>query len=512
MADWLMRVIKAEATQLIALAADDDELRTELRALASEILAATEERGAEDRSAASKSDGSTTLESIRCETETKELCEPLRELTLGRSAPFKSETRPEPTFASSMARSHDELARIEANCRWKGEAARWAAERLLRIREGTDCRELDLPTGSEMAEWADKLGDCFCWAQASESSDRADLSRLDDVAGCFETLAEALAGVSSSREKHHGSKAIDRLLPLVAEAQSALRAALDRLGAADDPDQLDVFEWVKATAARHHVYLKRFMRADDVANPAGWAELISRIEAMVQSGQLSRKQSSELERIRDPLARIQDRGGAEEDWQAVIRTVDELVKGGVPASNREIRTALLPVIESLPERSDFPTGFRLVLHEIDRFLARRSSAPAHAAPHTSSAVTEEAARLLQGRSIVLIGGIRRRAGQDALRQALRLSELVWIETKEHQSIDSFEPIIARLDVALVLLAIRWSSHAFGDVRLFCDRHAKPLVRLPGGYSPNQVAAQIMAQCSEKLEGLAHEPFSRNLDD
>src|SRR5262249_48339930 len=43
MADWLMRVIKAEATQLIALAADDDELRTELRALAREILAATEE-------------------------------------------------------------------------------------------------------------------------------------------------------------------------------------------------------------------------------------------------------------------------------------------------------------------------------------------------------------------------------------------------------------------------------------------------------------------------------------
>jgi hypothetical protein len=512
MADWLMRVIKAEATQLIALAADDDELRTELRALASEILAATEERGTEDRSAASKPDGSTILEPVECETESKELCEPLRELTFGRSAPFKSEKRAEPTFASSLATSHDELAPIEANCRWKGEAARWAAERLLRIREGTDCRELDTPTGSEMAEWADKLADCFCWAQASESSDKADLSRLDDVAGCFETLAEALAGVASLREKYHGSKAIDRLLPLVAEAQSALRAALKRLGASDDPDQLEVFQWVKASAARHHVYLKRFMRADDVANPVGWAELISRIEAMAQSGQLSRKQSSELEHIRDPLARIQDGAGVEEDWNAVIRTVDELVKGGVPASNREIRTALLPVIESLPERNDFPTGFRLVLHEIDRFLARRSSAPAHAAPHTSSAVTEEAARLLQGRSIVLIGGIRRREGQDAVRRALRLSDLIWIETKEHQSIDSFEPIIARSDVALVLLAIRWSSHAFGDVRLFCDRHAKPLVRLPGGYSPNQVAAQIIAQCSEKLEGLVHEPFSRNLDD
>jgi hypothetical protein len=112
---------------------------------------------------------------------------------------------------------------------------------------------------------------------------------------------------------------------------------------------------------------------------------------------------------------------------------------------------------------------------------------------------KEAARLLEGRSVVLIGGARRREAQATMRRALGLRELIWIETKEHQSIDSFEPMIARPEVAVVLLAIRWSSHAFGDVRMFCDRHNKPLVRLPGGYSPNQVAAQIVAQCSGKLE-------------
>ena len=45
MSDWLMRVIRAEAKNLIALAADDDELRAGLRALANEILAATEDPG-----------------------------------------------------------------------------------------------------------------------------------------------------------------------------------------------------------------------------------------------------------------------------------------------------------------------------------------------------------------------------------------------------------------------------------------------------------------------------------
>src|SRR5262249_26376689 len=150
-------------------------------------------------------------------------------------------------------------------------------------------------------------------------------------------------------------------------------------------------------------YLNRFMRADDVASPAGWPELLLRIETITQSGQLSRQQAANLELIKDPLATIQAGEGAEKDWQTIIRIVDALVEGGVPASNREIRSALLPAIESLPERadpsSDFPAGFRRVLQEIDRFLARRSSINTPAVSHAPAAETEEAARLLRGRSV-----------------------------------------------------------------------------------------------------------------
>jgi hypothetical protein len=118
---------------------------------------------------------------------------------------------------------------------------------------------------------------------------------------------------------------------------------------------------------------------------------------------------------------------------------------------------------------------------------------------------EQAARILSGRSVVLIGGVRRPDAQKMLRAALGLKDLVWIETKEHQSIGRFEPAVARADVALVLLAIRWSSHAFGDVKQFCDQYGKPLVRLPGGYSPNQVAAQIITQAGDQLGGKSPGP-------
>ena len=50
MSDWLMRVIKAEAERLIELAADDDELRADLRALAESILAATASQSNADES------------------------------------------------------------------------------------------------------------------------------------------------------------------------------------------------------------------------------------------------------------------------------------------------------------------------------------------------------------------------------------------------------------------------------------------------------------------------------
>jgi hypothetical protein len=48
-------------------------------------------------------------------------------------------------------------------------------------------------------------------------------------------------------------------------------------------------------------------------------------------------------------------------------------------------------------------------------------------------------------------------------------------------------------VTTVLLAIRWSSHSYGEVRDFCEKHGKLFVRLPGGYNPNQVAHQILLQ-------------------
>ena len=160
----------------------------------------------------------------------------------------------------------------------------------------------------------------------------------------------------------------------------------------------------------------------------------------------------------------------------------------------------MPLVDELPDVEDLPPGCGLVFRELDRYLATRSPRSVGVTAPGPSPEVREAARRLARRSVVLIGGLRRPEIQDALKTALGLRELVWIGTRKHQSIRGFEAAIARPEVVVVLLAIRWSSHSFGDVKPYCDRHGKPLVRLPGGYNPAQVANQVLAQCGEQLAG------------
>ena len=357
----------------------------------------------------------------------------------------------------------------------------------------------------EITRWADTLTNGFYWRNASEPAQSVDISVLDDLGGCYEAVAESLALVRGILDERKATpRALEEVLPLVAEAQSALRAAIQGISGPDDADQLQVFDWLKAMAARNHVYVKRFMRVDDPADPVRWPDLLGRIEKQRdRHGQTGRgpQHESSFVRLRSLLDGIREGRSTEADWRAVIEVVEDLLGKGVPPSNREIRDLLLPAIDELPGMDDLPRASAWSSgRSIGSWQRIPASTKAASATPEPTAEVKEAARLLAGKSVVLIGGSRRREAQESLRKALGLKELIWIETKEHQSVGTFEPLVARTDVALILLAIRWSSHSFGDVKQLGERHGKPLVRLPGGYSPNQVAAQIVSQCSEQLAG------------
>lgn len=417
--------------------------------------------------------------------------EPRLELTLGQGRPLSSRP-PSPPRADHAP--DDLLEDLERRCRAKSNAVGWVAERERGVAEGlTEAPERPrvLPI---LIDWAEGLADAYHWASADDRSPDLDPSCLDRVSGCFLAMAEAAA---LARQAAGKSTRFERALRLATEAQSACRVALARLGVPDDPDQLDAFEWVRTTTARHRIYIDRFMRANDPADPDAWGDLLDRIDAAAAEHALPKPQALALSRLRDlvvgPEGSTQDVDPG--DWGPLVEAV---IEAGVAPSNRELRELVLPLLDASPPDEPVPHGLQLVLREIDRFLSQRPAPRDPGARPVATAEVRDAAELLSGRSVVLIGGLRRPEAQDALRRAFRLRELVWISTREHQSIRGFEPAIARPEVAVVLLAIRWSSHSFGDVKVFCDRHERPLVRLPGGYAPNQVAAQILSQCGQTL--------------
>ena len=139
----------------------------------------------------------------------------------------------------------EDLASLEARCRRKGEAARWAAECQRRIREGADFHGAGDPLDEEKAGWARKLTDGLYWMSSQTASDSIEVSILDDIAGCVDTLAESLALVQESQGRGRLSS---QALKYLTEAQSAARRALQRVDIGDDRDQENVHEWIRSTA------------------------------------------------------------------------------------------------------------------------------------------------------------------------------------------------------------------------------------------------------------------------
>jgi hypothetical protein len=426
----------------------------------------------------------------------------LNRLTLGQR--LTPTTTPAVSYPQRFQLGTDvDLGLIEARCRLKAEGCRWAATRRRLLAEGAPYATDIEPKDRDIISRAKSLTDCFLWMCQATGPSPTDLKLYEDVAGCFEAIAEVLAIIKTVQDHSDAFQSeFEKALDLLAEAQSSLRVAVNRIEYANDHDQLQVYNWLRNTAQTHQIFIRRFMRADDLGDPARWHDLISRAEMidvrLQESKNKEKKRKKLLGKIRHKLSEITNHlPGSEANWPAVIEIVEELVNDGMAPSNRDLREMLAPVIEEWPEILDIPRNFQLVIREMDRYLAT-CPPPTTAVAAQPSPEVREVARLLTGKTIILLGGDRRPHAYDSLKEAFRLKELIWIETREHESLAGFIPYVARSEVAVVLLAIRWASHSYGEIKKCCEEYGKPMVRLPGGYNANQVALQIVQQCSGQL--------------
>jgi len=518
MSPELVTALEATANRLLLLASEDEGLRTSLHQLALAVMKATEPPKQIEAATPAPPDaippaapspdnlvvGEVVPQAAQATTPKLPIQDrdKLPELTFGLVAPTSEPVSQQYSWHLTDS-SQIPLPLVESRCRLKAEGSRWAATRRRLISQGATFSSEIAPKDSEIISRAKAIPDCFLWMCHPSGPNPTDLSLYENVANCFENVADLVAIIRQIQDKPELLRGeFEKCLDLMAEAQSALRGSIELLGAKPDPDQWLVYQWLKIVGNENQIGLQRFMRQDDPADPTKWSDLATRIDGVdtqIQGIVKKEKQRTKsLGKVRHKTGEIlKSPEDAEAHWHGLLPIIDELVSNGLPPSNVELREYLVPVIETLPDFPDLPKNVGLVFREIDRYLATVPP-PDIKSPTPRSAAVQEVTQLLSGRSMVVIGGQRRPSSNEALKEAFQLQDLIWIETREHESISGFEPYIARPEVAAVVLAIRWSSHSFGDVQAFCDKYGKPLVRLPGGYNPNQVAAQILAQCSERL--------------
>lgn len=400
-----------------------------------------------------------------------------------------------------------DLQSLVDHCALKAAIAHWCGTRTT--------TDQAAPIPEPLAARARALPECKLWMLRSNATAAIAPAFGPMLAGCFQAMVEVIELILTMEAQTVSSAMIQNILQLAAEVQSALRAALSVVQpSARDAEQEALFSWVRLRAERDQIYIPRYLRKSDYADWEAWAERLDRIRAtraaIDRKLQQRRRERKLLGRLRHQLhvglPAARDAAAVEALWWRVDEVLSALLTNGMPPSNKDLRTLLTPRLALLPPGLSLGSQAQLVIRTVNDYNAAHSSLAVEqelveaAVDPSLSAV----AALLRDRTVVFIGGERRPYMADAIEEAFDLAELVWCTTQEGQSYLTMQPYIARPEVCLVILAIRWSSHNLSEVSTFCERYNKPLVRLPAGYNVSQIAHQVLQQAGERLRDQSRE--------
>ena len=235
----------------------------------------------------------------------------------------------------------------------KCEACRFAAFRRRMLARGADPEtEID-PRYKELVGRAKAVNGCYAWPLDSNRQLPGD-NELELLARCYENVAFGVE-IAQRFVSSPGSNGVpsSELLYLLAETQSALRAALGATDLRNDEDQIQSYIWVKEQAYDQDIYVSRYMRMEDPADPLAWADLRKRLEAFaagVETDPEGEEQRRDLlGRLRDSFENLAAGEPPVEAWGEICNVLEEWVDAGRPAASRELCGLVMPWSDRLPE-------------------------------------------------------------------------------------------------------------------------------------------------------------------
>jgi hypothetical protein len=392
----------------------------------------------------------------------------------------------------------DSLKLVRKRASWKADACRWAVERRELAKDADGNAKAISKRDEELRSAREPLEDCFAWMLDPYRRLPGD-KRMQQIAACYDNLA--LAADCTLKLVEAGglepTPPADVLYP-IAECQSALLSALEAAELRGDSDQRDLFDWLKAQTLRHRIYVDRHMKLDDPADFTGSEGLAARMRSVTQEildrQQSHRQHDKLLSKLRYHLEKwVETDGTSQHDLDSIELVMGEWLKKGYSLTDGELRSVLSSIAEHLPDGRDLP---ECVQRAIEASGASNGSSNGRKKPQMVLRATE----LLRDRAVALYAGAPRPQPKQALEGTLELRELHWTEYKSEQAIESLEE---HLDagVDLILVALRLSPTLTQTFKDRCAAAEVPLVWLPSGYGPGQVAHQVVRQVGAQLQPL-----------
>ena len=187
---------------------------------------------------------------------------------------------------------------------------------------------------------------------------------------------------------------------------------------------------------------------------------------------------------------------------ALLPRLDACLAAAVPASNAQVRTALLDSAPRLLEGlAPYAKILEVVLAERKRKGLDELPTPPDDAPEVEEedlsdaqidACRELVRDLAAGQDIVIIGGSAKPQVAEKLKQILHCRDVEWIDSKKSSRMSKFKTAICN---AHIIIAVKkFASHEMTEKsRDWAKEYNRDYVFLPSGYGVNQIINQMYLQ-------------------
>ncbi len=329
-----------------------------------------------------------------------------------------------------------------------------------------------------------RLSDGYCrsalaydlFSQEQDSHDAAPVLRVRRLTACCTTLLYL-------QRQLHDMRVADNLLDRIVEEVSPVAASVGVLPASFDTLQ----DEDPPFTTRALTELIELGRPADSPQPGAEDPRERAIRAIVEVAQSRRDFGDNPDRI-------------EEDREAILPLLNEAARIGVPMSNKTIRDVLLerwlPLLEGHGNHS-------VLIREVKAELERRikeskredgrdeGDESAFSPSEDVERQAEELKRVLEGKTLLMLGGVPRVHTAPRLQEALGLADVQWPEAKKSDTPDKFEAQMRRADVIVIVksYARHSVSHAASEI---CKETGAQHVILTAGYGLARIIAQLHA--------------------